>query len=69
MRQDDTFLKKLYPSDEFLLTTTDYASVDFGLLPDQHLLILNELEALSESLRVAIQSFARFWRKPFGYSQ
>lgn len=54
---DDTFLKKLYPSDEFLLTTTDYASVDFGLLPDQHLLILNELEALSESLRVAIQSF------------
>jgi len=54
---DDSFLKRIYTDDEFEYNSFKINNLNFNLIPDQNLIILNELEAISDALKTALVSF------------
>ncbi|WP_296379312.1 BatA domain-containing protein [Winogradskyella sp.] len=53
----DNFLRKLYTDDEFIYKSYDYKSLDYSNLESQNLIILNELETISNALISALKAF------------
>jgi hypothetical protein len=54
---DDNFLKRIYTDDEFDYQSYRIDALNFNLIPDQNLIILNELETISTALRMALKTF------------
>ena len=54
---EDNFLKRIYTEDEFEYNSFKLNNLNFNLIPDQNLIVLNELEAISDALRTALISF------------
>lgn len=54
---DDTFLKRIYTDDEFQFNTYKVNSLNFNLIKDQNLIILNELETITNALYTALAAF------------
>ncbi|WP_299362380.1 BatA domain-containing protein [Winogradskyella sp.] len=56
---EDNFLKRIYTDDEFGYQSYTINALNFNLIPDQNLIILNELETISEALRIALWDFSQ----------
>ncbi|GAB4156275.1 MAG: BatA and WFA domain-containing protein [Winogradskyella sp.] len=56
---DDTFLERLYTEDEFEYKSYKIEDLNFNLIPDQNLIILNELESISNALKTALLTFKK----------
>jgi hypothetical protein len=54
---NDTFLKRIYTNDEFDYKSFKLNALNFNLIPDQNLVIINEVEVISAALRSAISAF------------
>ena len=54
---DDTFLKKIYTSDEFEYTSTAFNALNYNVLDEQNLIVLNELKEIPLSLNTALKAF------------
>ncbi|MEH6536043.1 MAG: BatA domain-containing protein [Psychroserpens sp.] len=54
---DDTFLKKIYTSDEFEYTSSDFSALNYNTLEQQNLIVLNELNDIPNSLATTLKSF------------
>jgi hypothetical protein len=54
---EDAFLKRIYTDDEFDYKSFKLDALNFNLIPDQNLIVLNELETISSALTAAIQAF------------
>ncbi|APY07179.1 hypothetical protein BWZ20_02160 [Winogradskyella sp. J14-2] len=54
---DDNFLKRIYTDDEFEYNSFKESSLNFNLIQDQNLIVLNELKSISDALRTALISF------------
>ncbi|WP_299126202.1 BatA domain-containing protein [uncultured Winogradskyella sp.] len=54
---DDSYLKRIYTDDEFDFKSFKLEALNFNLIPDQNLIILNELDAISNALKSAIDAF------------
>lgn len=52
-----TFLQRLFDQPEFEYTQQTYSALNYNLLPEQNLIILNELAAIPPPLRTALKSF------------
>jgi len=55
--EDDTFLKKIYTKDEFNYTPIAFKELDYNVLGNQNLIILNEMKEISNSLITALNDF------------
>ena len=55
--EDDTFLKKIYTDDEFNFTSITFKELDYNVLGNQNLIILNELKEIPNSLITALKDF------------
>jgi hypothetical protein len=53
----DNFLKKLYTDDEFKYNSFDYKSLDYSAIESQNLIILNEIETISNALISSLKAF------------
>ena len=56
---DDNFLKRIYTSDEFTLTSVSLANLNYSHIPDQNLVVLNELKDIPNSLSTALLSLTK----------
>lgn len=56
---DDAFLKRIYTSDEFTLTSVSLANLNYSSIPNQNLVVLNELKDIPNSLSTALLSFTK----------
>ncbi|MFX0557997.1 BatA domain-containing protein [Maribacter sp. CXY002] len=54
---DNTFLRKIYGSDEFTYTNVSLPQLNYGALENYNIIILNELESVPTGLVAALQSF------------
>ena len=54
---EDRFLNRIYTDDEFAYQSYDLNALNFNLIPDQNLIILNEVEIISEALRTALNTY------------
>ncbi len=54
---DDSFLKRIYTSDEFNYTSTTENQLNYNLLESQNLIILNELNNIPNALSSALKAF------------
>ena len=54
---DDSFLKRIYTTDEFNYTSTSSNQLNYNVLDNQHLIILNELNTIPNALSSALKSF------------
>ncbi|WP_179376939.1 BatA domain-containing protein [Winogradskyella wichelsiae] len=54
---DDSFLKRIYTSDEFDFKSYNLSNLNFNLIPEQNLIILNELNVISNALKTALKTF------------
>lgn len=54
---EDSFLKRIYTTDEFEFTSFKLDALNFNLIPDQNLIVLNELEEISNALKLALEAF------------
>ncbi|QCX39348.1 hypothetical protein FF125_13200 [Aureibaculum algae] len=54
---DNSFLSKIYTSDEFNFTSTTLNNLDYNTLNQQNLILLNELESISVALNSTLKSF------------
>jgi hypothetical protein len=55
--EDDTFLKKIYTEDEFNYLPVPFKELDYNVLGNQNLIILNELKEIPNSLITALNDF------------
>lgn len=53
----DNFLRRIYTTDEFNYQSFNLKALNFNLIPDQNLIVLNELETISEALKMALYRF------------
>ena len=53
----DNFLKRVYTEDEFNYSSTNFNQLNYNLIEQQNLIILNELEAIPLALTNALNSF------------
>ena len=56
---DDSFLKRIYTKDEFNYKAFEINQLDYNLISDQQLIILNELDQIPNSLATSLKAFAR----------
>ncbi|WP_370476686.1 vWA domain-containing protein [Tamlana flava] len=56
---DDSFLKRIYTSDEFNYITTPIDQLNYNLIDSQHLIVLNELDDIPMPLATALKQFTR----------
>lgn len=54
---DDSFLKRIYTRDEFSYSSFSIDALNFNLIPDQNLIVLNEIDDISNALIMAIKAF------------
>ena len=54
---DDSFLKRIYTSDEFNFESFKLEALNFSIIPDQNLIVLNEISSISSALISAIKAF------------
>lgn len=54
---DDTFLKRIYTSDEFNYSSTPFNALNYNTIDNQNLIILNELNDIPLSLTTALKAF------------
>ena len=54
---EDDFLNRIYTDDEFEYISYKINALNFNLIPDQNLIVLNELETISEALKTALNAF------------
>ncbi|WP_431157884.1 BatA domain-containing protein [Winogradskyella poriferorum] len=54
---DDSYLKRIYTDDEFDYISSEIDALNFNLIKDQDLVILNELESLSNALISALNEY------------
>lgn len=54
---DDSFLKKIYTSDEFVYKSSAFNALDYNTIASQNLIILNELKVIPNSLITALKAF------------
>ena len=54
---DHSFLKRIYTEDEFDFNSYKLDALNFNLIPDQNLIVLNEIETLSNALQSALKEF------------
>ncbi len=54
---DDTFLKKIYTPDEFNFESLGVTTLNYNLIPNQNLIILNELHEVPNALIPALKAF------------
>ena len=54
---DDSFLKRIYTSDEFNFKSAKLEALNFSIIPDQNLIVLNEISSISSALISAIKAF------------
>ena len=55
---NDDFLSRIYTEDEFNFTSTSYNNIDFSLIEEQNLIIVNELTAIPNALATALSVFS-----------
>ncbi|WP_242084779.1 BatA domain-containing protein [Aestuariivivens sediminis] len=56
---NDAFLKRIYSSEEFNYLTTGMSQLDYNVISDQQLIILNELEQIPASLMLSLNAFVK----------
>ena len=56
-KTEDNFLKRIYTDDEFEFQSYKIDALNFNLIPDQNLIVLNEIETISEALKSALIAF------------
>ncbi len=56
---NDNYLKRIYTEDEFTFENTSLKDLNYSLIANQNLIILNELESISEALQQALLLFAK----------
>lgn len=54
---DDSFLKRIYTEDEFDYKSFKLNTLNFNLIPEQNLIVLNELDVISNALKTALIAF------------
>ena len=54
---DDSFLKRIYSKDEFAYTSVTYNQLNYNLIENQNLIIINELDNISTSLINSLKGF------------
>lgn len=54
---DDSFLNRIYTEDEFNFKSFKLNALNFNLIPEQNLIILNELDNISNALKTALVAF------------
>lgn len=54
---DDVFLKKIFTADEFNLISTSSNALNYNIIDQQHLVILNELQTISNAMVSALKHF------------
>ena len=57
--EDANFLKRIFTEDEFDLTITTLNNLNYSIIENQNLIILNDLETIPESLQQALLSFSK----------
>lgn len=55
---EDSFLRRIYTVDEFEYTSFKFDALNYNLIPDQNLIILNELETISDAMKSALKDFS-----------
>ncbi|WP_248723396.1 BatA and WFA domain-containing protein [Seonamhaeicola sp. ML3] len=55
--QNDDFLKRIFNEDEFNFTSTSYNALNFNSIEEQHLIVLNEVDNISNALISALKHF------------
>ncbi|WP_053992498.1 BatA and WFA domain-containing protein [Mangrovimonas sp. TPBH4] len=55
--EDDTFLRKIFTEDEFVYTSAQFKSLDYNMIEDQNLIIINELKDIPTSLSTALKAY------------
>ncbi|BAO77228.1 BatA domain-containing protein [Winogradskyella sp. PG-2] len=56
---DDSFLKRIYTEDEFDFKSFNLSTLNFNLIPNQNLIVLNEIEEVSSALQTALNTFKK----------
>lgn len=54
---EDSFLKRIYTNDEFQFNSYAIDALNFNLIPEQNLIVLNELDDISNALSTALKAF------------
>ncbi len=54
---DDSFLKRIYNAVEFNYTSTSASQLNYNLIDNQHLIVLNELNTIPNALASAVKAF------------
>ena len=54
---DDSFLNRIYTEDEFDFKSFKLNALNFNLIPQQNLIVLNELDNISNALKTALIAF------------
>ncbi|MFK7831672.1 MAG: BatA domain-containing protein [Winogradskyella sp.] len=54
---DDAFLNRVYTDDEFDFKSFKLNALNFNLIPEQNLIVLNELDQISNALKTALIAF------------
>jgi hypothetical protein len=54
---DDSFLNRIYTDDEFDYKSFRLEVLNFNLIPDQDLVVINEIEVITNALRAALTAF------------
>ena len=57
--QNSTFLSRIFTKDDFLLTSTSADQINYNLIPSQQLIILNQLQNISDILNNSLQQFIK----------
>lgn len=56
---NDNFLKRIYTNDEFTLTSVSLNNLNYSSIPNQNLVVLNELKDIPNSLSTALLSLTK----------
>ena len=54
---DDSFLKRIYTDDEFEFKSYKLEALNFNLIPEQNLIVLNEIDNISSALIGALKAY------------
>jgi len=54
---DDSYLKRIYTEDEFILSSSKFDQLNYNSITDQNLIVLNELTQIPLSLSTALKQF------------
>jgi hypothetical protein len=53
------FLSKIYTSDSFVFQNFELSNLNYNIVEDQELIVVNELETISQALQTTLKSFAQ----------